>query len=50
VLKAVENVNAKIAPALIAKNFNVTDQAAIDKFLIELDGTDNKGDFCLYFL
>jgi enolase len=45
VLKAVENVNAKIAPALIAKNFNVTDQAAIDKFLIELDGTDNKGNF-----
>uniref|UniRef100_A0A915LUC6 Enolase n=1 Tax=Meloidogyne javanica TaxID=6303 RepID=A0A915LUC6_MELJA len=45
VLKAVDNVNSKIAPALIAKNFNVTDQAAIDKFLIELDGTDNKGNF-----
>ncbi|KAL7077274.1 hypothetical protein ACQ4LE_003532 [Meloidogyne hapla] len=45
VLKAVDNVNSKIAPALIAKNFNVTDQTAIDKFLIELDGTDNKGNF-----
>nr|CAD2176566.1 unnamed protein product [Meloidogyne enterolobii] len=45
VLKAVDNVNSKIAPALIAKNFNVTDQAAVDKFLIELDGTDNKGNF-----
>ncbi|KAF7625997.1 hypothetical protein Mgra_00009822 [Meloidogyne graminicola] len=45
VLKAVDNVNSKIAPALIAKNFNVTDQALIDKFLIELDGTDNKGNF-----
>jgi len=45
VLKAVDNVNSKIAPALIAKNFNVTDQAAVDKFLIELDGTDNKGYF-----
>lgn len=45
VLKAVENVNSKIAPALIAKNFSVTQQQEIDKFLIDLDGTENKGNF-----
>ena len=40
VLKAVENVNTKIAKAL--ENMNVYEQAKIDKTLIELDGTDNK--------
>lgn len=43
VLKAVENVNKIIAPALVGK-FNVTDQKAIDDFMRkDLDGTDNKG-------
>uniref|UniRef100_A0AC35F5L1 Phosphopyruvate hydratase n=1 Tax=Panagrolaimus sp. PS1159 TaxID=55785 RepID=A0AC35F5L1_9BILA len=42
VLKAVSNINDRIAPALIAKNFDVTDQTAIDKFMLELDGTENK--------
>nr|ADH95417.1 enolase [Steinernema carpocapsae] len=42
VLQAVANINDKIAPALIAKNFDVVDQAVIDKFMIELDGTENK--------
>ncbi len=41
VLKAVKNVNDIIADQLIG--FDVTDQAALDKKLIELDGTDNKG-------
>ena len=41
VLKAVENVNNVIAPKL--EGMNVYDQALIDKTLIELDGTDNKG-------
>ncbi|MGI6096827.1 MAG: phosphopyruvate hydratase [Dethiobacteria bacterium] len=41
VLKAVENVNEKIAPALIGRD--ALDQVAIDQALIELDGTDNKG-------
>lgn len=45
VLKAVDNVNSKIAPALIAKNYDVTQQQEIDKFLIELDGTENKNTF-----
>ena len=41
VLKAVENVNTIIAPEL--EGMNVYDQIAIDKALIELDGTENKG-------
>mgnify|MGYP004504844319 FL=1 len=41
VLKAVENVNTIIAPELEA--MNAYDQPAIDKALIELDGTENKG-------
>ena len=41
VLKAVENVNEKIAAEIIG--FDVTDQVAIDNYLIELDGTENKG-------
>ncbi|ETI29205.1 enolase [Cladophialophora carrionii CBS 160.54] len=42
VLKAVNNVNTVIGPKLIEKNIDVTDQSSVDKFLIELDGTDNK--------
>ena len=41
VLKAVENVNNIIAPAL--EGMNAYDQPLVDKTLIELDGTDNKG-------
>ena len=41
VLKAVENVNREIADALA--NMDASDQRAIDKKMIELDGTDNKG-------
>lgn len=40
--QAVKNVNEIIAPALVAKGFNVTDQKAIDAFMLELDGTANK--------
>jgi enolase len=40
VLKAVANVNTKIAPALIG--MDVTAQRAIDTKMIELDGTPNK--------
>lgn len=40
VLKAVENVNKIIAPAL--KGMHAHEQAAIDKVMIELDGTPNK--------
>ena len=42
VLKAVDNINSIIAPALIKKNFDVTHQEEIDTFLIDLDGTENK--------
>ncbi|WP_142414245.1 phosphopyruvate hydratase [Hathewaya massiliensis] len=41
VLKAVDNVNTLIAEELIG--MNVLDQVAIDKTMIELDGTANKG-------
>jgi enolase len=40
VLKAVENVNEKIADELI--DFDATDQVAIDNLLVTLDGTENK--------
>jgi enolase len=40
VLKAVENVNTTIAQALAGKD--ASDQIAIDRALIELDGTENK--------
>ena len=41
VLNAVDNVNDEIADEIVG--MNVFDQAAIDKALIELDGTPNKG-------
>ena len=40
VLKAVENVNNEIAECLVG--MNALDQTAIDKAMIELDGTPNK--------
>ncbi len=40
VLKAVANVNDKIAPKLIG--MDVTDQASLDETMLELDGTDLK--------
>lgn len=42
VQKAVENVNSKIAEAIIG--FDVRDQLAIDKTMIALDGTKNKAE------
>ena len=41
VLKAVENVNATLSEEVIG--FEATDQIGIDKMMIELDGTPNKG-------
>jgi enolase len=40
VLRAVENINTEISEALMG--LDATEQAYIDKVLIELDGTDNK--------
>jgi len=42
VLKAVNNVNTVIAPALTQSGLKVVDQKAIDQFLLDLDGTANK--------
>jgi len=41
VLKAVENVNGEIADALA--KFDAADQRTLDRKMIELDGTENKG-------
>jgi enolase len=41
VLKAVQNVNEVIAPALLGND--VADQTGIDALMIKLDGTPNKG-------
>ena len=41
VLQAVENVNSKIAEELVG--FSVFEQNLIDKIMLELDGTPNKG-------
>ena len=40
VLKAVENVNKTIGPALVGQS--ALDQAVVDKVMIDLDGTPNK--------
>lgn len=40
VVSAVNNVNNKIGPAI--SGMNAVDQTALDRFLIDLDGTDNK--------
>jgi enolase len=42
VLKAVENINGKLAPALCG--MLATDQASIDAAMIAIDGTRNKGE------
>lgn len=41
VLKAVQNVNDIIVPALLG--YDVADQTGIDEMMIQLDGTPNKG-------
>ena len=40
VLKAVDNVNSKIRDALTG--VDISDQAGIDRVMLDLDGTDNK--------
>jgi enolase len=40
VLKAVQNVNDEIGPKLIG--FDAADQAGIDMYMVDLDGTENK--------
>jgi enolase len=42
VLKAVDNVNKIIAPALVGKKIDLADQKAVDKIMFDLDGTENK--------
>jgi enolase len=42
VTKAVDNANSVIAPQLVESELDVLDQVAVDKFLIDLDGTEDK--------
>jgi len=42
VATAVGNINNLIAPALVGKDIDVTNQAAVDKIMLDLDGTENK--------
>merc|ERR1711884_612419 len=42
VVKAVDNVNNVIAPALIEANLDPVNQRDIDQMMLKLDGTDNK--------
>jgi len=42
VTKAVANVNDVIAPKLLGEEMDAVDQVALDKFLIDLDGTEDK--------
>jgi len=41
VLKAINNINTKIGPAVLG--IDASDQKKLDETMIELDGTDNKG-------
>ncbi|KAL9123463.1 MAG: hypothetical protein Q9217_007097, partial [Psora testacea] len=45
VMKAVQNVNEIIGPALIKESIDVKEQPAVDSFLNKLDGTSNKTRF-----
>ena len=42
VMNAIGNVNRVIAPALVGKDLDIKNQAAIDKMMFDLDGTENK--------
>merc|ERR1711935_192968 len=42
IIKAVDNVNKVIAPALIEANVDPIEQKVIDEMMLKLDGTDNK--------
>ncbi|XP_032826418.1 alpha-enolase-like [Petromyzon marinus] len=45
VLQAVSHINDTIAPALLSQSFSVVEQEAIDQFMLDLDGTENKSKF-----
>lgn len=42
VSKAINNINTILAPALIAKDLDESQQEVVDKAMIQLDGTENK--------
>merc|ERR1712131_288712 len=42
VQKAIANVNEKLAPLFVGKDLNIADQTAMDKLMLDLDGTPAK--------
>merc|ERR1711970_1617450 len=42
VQKAIANVNEKLAPLFVGKDLNIADQSAMDKLMLDLDGTPAK--------
>ncbi|XP_064610882.1 enolase-like [Liolophura sinensis] len=42
VSQAIKNVNDVIAPAFVSKGLDLSKQEEVDKFLLDLDGTENK--------
>jgi len=42
VKQAIANVNGPIAGALVGKDLEISNQEAMDKILLDLDGTKNK--------
>lgn len=45
VKKAVDHINKTLAPEVLKAGLEVTEQEAIDNFMIKLDGTENKSKF-----
>lgn len=43
-------MNNIIAPALLKSNIDLCDQKSVDDFLVNLDGTPNKGETRFVFL
>ena len=42
VFNAIKNINEIIGPKIVEAQVNPVDQSAVDKFMLELDGTENK--------
>ena len=50
VKQAISNVNGPIAGELVGKDLDIANQEAMDKILLDLDGTKNKEKLGEYFL
>ena len=50
VQKAIANVNEKLAPLFVGKDLNIADQTAMDKLMLDLDGTPAKSQLGMIFM